>query len=962
MGATHELGCAEMRPGSSVRATAARVVEALLCCTALLGGLTLAPGANAPLAQTPNDARRAEGPPVVPLEEVSGVGAEVSPETSAAPWEEAAARGDGAAVIEALPRPSTAEERVALLRALAQVGRYEDALEIGEAGLDEPAVRVAYGSLLVRMDRYDDAAAALDPLIEGRDTPVLAAQFWRAAAYDARGRRSRAALEYEDVLRAYQRGRAQSADDLHWVGRACHALGRVQDANDVYRQALERAPDHVDVRESWARLFLEKYRPDEAVALLDEAIERHASDPTLLTLRASAAFSLAYDRASATALVEKALSTNPSHPEALEMRALLALDDRRFEDAAADLDRVLDAFPLRREALTLRAASAWLRDDLDTFAALERQVLATDRRYARFYWSVGELAVRHFRYVEGVELFEQALELDAGFAPALVSLGIGYSRLGDDARAMRFLQRAFDADPFNVEAYNMANLWEQTLTEYRFVDDPEVEGLRYRFHREEASVLERYVPDAMREAWRTYEGRYGFAPEPPVSIEVFRDQATFSIRSVGLPHAGQHGICFGHVVTSRSPSEGNFNWNQVMAHELSHVFSLQRSNYRVPRWFTEGLAEYDTMLSRPEWYREQDLALVRALQRERLLGVMELDRAFTDVERFEQVLEAYYQASLVVEFIGTEWGYDALISMLDVYASGRDTPDAMVEVLGVEVRAFDARFEAHLRERYAGMLTLVEPAIWMAPPLATATAAAEARPASADAHADLAMALAQAGQLDAALAALEVALALDPRHPSALLLRGIASAEQGEVAAAEADFGALFDAGYESVTGRLHAGAIASNRGADDVALVHFRRALEAYPRSAEAARAVWDTEVRMGLDARGALATLVRLDQHDADAARELALERLAAGDVAGAFRAARQASDVNPFDARVRAAFGRAAFAQGAWEVAARELEGALEAGGGERESLLTMLATVYSELGRADDVARIRRLLSE
>ena len=841
------------------------------------------------------------------------------------------------------------------------LGGYEAALRLAEAAGSDARIRTAHGALLVRLNRADEALALLDPLVEGEASPSLEAVFWRAEAYRVRGRRSRATLEFEDLLRAYQRGQATSADELRWVARACHALGRVQDANDVYRLALEQAPDHVGVREDWARLFLEKYRPDEAVALLDEALAQQPSNPTLLTLRASAAFGLTYDRAEATAFVERALRSNPSHPEALEMRARLALDDRRFEDAAADLDRVLERFPERPQALALRAASAWLRGDTQTYEQLELDALMADPRSARFYWTVGEHAVRHFRYVDAVGLFEQAIALDAGFAPALISLGIAYSRVGDDERALRFLQRAFDADPFHVEAFNMANLWEQMLMEYRFVDDAEVEGLRYRFHREEAEVLERYVPDAMRAAWQTYVERYGFTPETPVSIEVFRDQSTFSVRSIGLPHAGQQGICFGQVVTSRSPSEGSFNWHQVMAHELSHVFSLQRSNYRVPRWFTEGLAEYDTMLSRPEWYREQDLALVRALQRDRLLSVNELDRAFTDVERFEQVLEAYYQAALTVEFIGSTWGYDALLSMLEVYADARDTAAALTEALGLGVEAFDARFAEHLRQRYASLLTLVEPAVWLAPPMEQAQAAVDAQEGSAAAHTALALSLADAGRLEDARRELDVALALDPRHADALTLRGIAAAESGEGAAALRDFEALFEAGHESVTARLHAGAIEEERGREEAAQAHYAAALAAYPRSVEAARALWETQTRLNRDGRLTLATLVRLDQHDAASARALAEERLEAGDLSGAFAAARQASDVAPFDGRVRAVFGRAAFAMGEWSLARREIEGALELGAGERDDLLTMLLRVYSELGQHDDVTRVRNLLS-
>ena len=55
-----------------------------------------------------------------------------------------------------------------------------------------------------------------------------------------------------------------------------------------------------------------------------------------------------------------------------------------------------------------------------------------------------------------------------------------------------------------------------------------------------------------------------------------------------------------------SPKAEPFNWGNVLWHELGHVFAIQLSKSRVPRWFTEGLSEYETVRARPEWRREND--------------------------------------------------------------------------------------------------------------------------------------------------------------------------------------------------------------------------------------------------------------------------------------------------------------------------------------------------------------------
>ena len=66
------------------------------------------------------------------------------------------------------------------------------------------------------------------------------------------------------------------------------------------------------------------------------------------------------------------------------------------------------------------------------------------------------------------------------------------------------------------------------------------------------------------------------------------------------------------MIAAMSPAAATFNWGNVLWHELGHVFAIQLSKNHVPRWFTEGLSEYETIVRRPEWQREEDPALFAA--------------------------------------------------------------------------------------------------------------------------------------------------------------------------------------------------------------------------------------------------------------------------------------------------------------------------------------------------------------
>jgi tetratricopeptide (TPR) repeat protein len=859
--------------------------------------------------------------------------------------------------------PESADQRLAIAEARVRLGELNSAAELLRQGVEageDVQVQAAFGRLLILLERFERASEVLVDVVEQQGSEDLRHRYWLAESFAGRGRHSRATAEYMDVVRRAA-DRELVASEHVVVARSLWALGRIQDANASFRETLEAFPSSRAARVAWAELFADRYRPDEAIGLYREVLSADPNNARVLVLMASAVFESRYDRAAASALLDRAAEIAPGLPESAELRSAMLIDDRQFAAAVAALDDVLERFPDRRAALSLRASAANLVGDDDTVRQIEAAVLGRDPLYAELYVTIGQGAVRHFRYREAVEWFRKAVDLDADDAAALVALGIAYSRVGEDGRAIRLLQRAFDNDPFNVEAYNMATLWEQSLIHYRFLDDTKIEGLRYRFHEDVFERFSLYIPPLMRDAWRTYEERYAFTPSAPVSIEVFEDRESFSVRSVGLPHAGQHGICFGHLVTSRSPSDRNFNWHQVLAHELSHVFSLQASNYRVPRWFTEGLAEYDTMLSRPEWWREHDMALAQALRADRLIPIAELDRAFVDVQRPQQVVEAYYQASLVVAFIGDTYGYQAIRATLARFAAGDETPEALEAAVGVPLAELDELFARSLRQRLAPLLVLVEPSPHLAPELAEAQRLVETSPNAAEAVATLAVAQVAAGELEPALASLERALELDPNQPIALYLRGHFRAADHDDAGALADLERLVDGPHDSASGQLTIALVRQRQGDERGALEAATQATLLSPRDVEG----WTLRVALERACEGesslpSLVQLVLLDQHAAAAARELGARYLAMGRYEDAFAAARQSNDTDPFDSHGHFLYGSAAFELSNWPIARRELQFALDTASGERDAILAMLITTYEALGDGDEAERMRRLL--
>ena len=74
----------------------------------------------------------------------------------------------------------------------------------------------------------------------------------------------------------------------------------------------------------------------------------------------------------------------------------------------------------------------------------------------------------------------------------------------------------------------------------------------------------------------------------------------------------------------------------------------------------------------------------------------------------DQVAISYYQASLVVEWIEAERGFQAIRDLLAAYRDGRTTPEAFTKVLGTTLPDFDRAFFAHLQSRFGGALASLD--------------------------------------------------------------------------------------------------------------------------------------------------------------------------------------------------------------------------------------------------------------
>lgn len=864
---------------------------------------------------------------------------------------------DWAAAERDLTAAASGRDRGAALLGLARVdlgtGRYAEAAAHAEKAAADAKVRLdavaVRAEALRRLGKLDEAIKLLESV--ENDALARRARLLLGELYILTGRRGDARDPLMSLVADYNDGKigGNDAEGLALVGRAAHLLRSARDANDAYNQAEKAGAHRVETLLWRAELFLDKYDPGHAAEVVEEALSIAPHDAAAHVAMARVKLDQALDFDAAEHEVAEALAIDPKIAGAFFVRAGLALRDMDIEAADRACDQGLAANPGDLDLLSMKGAVRFLAEDRAGFERVKADVFRQNPEFSRFYQIVGEFAEWEHRYDDIVAMMREATKLDPKDGKAWAVLGLNLVRAGDEAGGLEALRTAWKGDHFNVRVFNTLNLLEKDVaTDY---ETEEHGPFRIRYAKSEKAVLSRYVPAMLDEAWASMTKRYGFVPKTPISIELYATTESFSVRTSGLPNVGIQGVCFGKTLAAMSPKAQPFNWGNVLWHELAHVFAIQLSKNRVPRWFTEGLSEYETIVRRPEWRREEDPALYAALRAGRIPPIDHLNRAFTHADDARDVMMAYYAASQLQVYLAEAFGMPKIVAMLKLWGEGKPTPEVIRSALGIASTELDARFRAWLRPR-------LERYDWQfvpdahAPSLEQARAAAQSAPGEPRKQVELALALAGAGKLDDADKAVSAALALNPIEPDALFLRARMRKAARDPAGARATLLDMVRMGYDGYSTRMMLADLAEATGnvaaeRQDLAIAH-----EHDPTMVEPLQGLYDLAHKEHRDAE-ALALLrqvTALDQHDRKAWKALLEGLVATGAWDEARKVGESAMFVDVENPEVHALYARALSQGGDHRRALFELDSALACGpkGKTAATVHALLAKEHLALG--------------
>ena len=485
------------------------------------------------------------------------------------------------------------------------------------------------------------------------------------------------------------------SNDAYQRAEGMWGLERWEDANQQFRIATQPENARPLYKVRWGMLLHERFNDGEAADLFREALAKDPSNAEAYIGLATVSAESFSEKAAAYAL--KAVELDPRLADAHELLADLALANDDRDMAAAEADKAialendaLDAMAIHAalELIANRSPDAWLA-----------KMRAVNPNYGEGYARVAHQLELHYRYEDAVTYYRKAIGADPQLWSAHSALGIDLMRLGQEQEPYKELQLSYENGYRDAATVNSLRL----LDSYKnFVTTRDASTI-LKLSKDESDLLLPYMQSELHTIIATYEKKYRMKLPAPVQLEVYPNHEDFAVRTMGMPGLGALGVTFGEVVAMDSPSArkpGEFNWGSTLWHEMSHVFILTATNFRVPRWFTEGLAVHEEGKHSPEWHTEPTPEILAAIRDKKLLPVARLDRGFVYPDYPTQVIVSYFQAGSICDFVEEKWGEDKLLDMVHSYAQLKTTPETIQQNLGLAPADFDKQYLAWIDRRY----------------------------------------------------------------------------------------------------------------------------------------------------------------------------------------------------------------------------------------------------------------------
>jgi len=556
-------------------------------------------------------------------------------------------------------------------------GSYAEVITTAQKEIDQNPYRSDWRSLLVKtlltVGRYEQAYTnAMDELNNYSSSIEMRLLARQTALFQNDQTGANRRLAEISTLLDRNPAVARDPDQLVALGQALLLLGVEPKLvlENCFQRAEKLDPPSREAFLAAGQLALDKHDFKLAADAFRAGLEKFPDDPDMECGLAQAFES--GDREQMLKALDAALAINPRHVPSLLLLVDHLIDGEQYDEAEKQLAIVLQVNPHQPEALAYRAALANLRNDPAQEKQFRDEALKFWKRNPQVDYLIGYKLSQKYRFAEGAAAQQRALAFDPDYLPAREQLAEDWLRLGQSDEGWKLIQDVHQQDGYDVTAFNLVTLHDQ-MAKFQTLSNAD-----FIVHMTplEAGLYGDLVLDMLSREREFMTSKYGVKLTQPTVVDIFPEQKDFGVRTFGMPdNPGYLGVCFGSVITANSPAsqaENPANWQDVLWHEFTHVVTLTASKNKMPRWFSEGISVYEERQANPAWGEHRNLGYRDMILNGELTPLGKLSSAFLAPKDSQHLLFAYYESSLVIEFIVQRFGLESLKAMLNDLGDGKN--------------------------------------------------------------------------------------------------------------------------------------------------------------------------------------------------------------------------------------------------------------------------------------------------
>ncbi len=257
----------------------------------------------------------------------------------------------------------------------------------------------------------------------------------------------------EQIYRQILQVDPNQADAIHLLGLIAHQAGKTEQALACYRRALELEPDYAEAHNNLGVAFQGQGKPHAALAcwrraveLKPDYVEAHYNLGNVLRDQGK------LDQA--VACFRRALELKPDFAE-IHINLGNALKDQgKLDEAVACCRRAVELRPDHAEAHSNLGVALKEQGKLEEALACWRRAVELRPDYAVAHSNLGVALKEQGNLDEAVACYRRALELKPDYAEAHNNLGVALREQGKLDEALACCHRALELKPDYAEAHN----------------------------------------------------------------------------------------------------------------------------------------------------------------------------------------------------------------------------------------------------------------------------------------------------------------------------------------------------------------------------------------------------------------------------------------------------------------------------------------------------------------------------